>query len=110
MRSSVGVTLKGNSRHRDDRTYGESVFKIVVFRLTICESEPPAIVMNDNRNVIRVFEGRRAAVERGIIELPLRRSRLPTSPAEPNPNFHRGYLVNARHTKNLHEAPVRFRP
>src|SRR5262249_40994941 len=37
----------------------------------------PAIVMDDDVDVIRVIESRRAAIEGGVVEPPFRRSELP---------------------------------
>jgi hypothetical protein len=48
-----------------------------ILRLAFSESEPPTVVMDDDADVIRVVEGCRAAVERGLVEVPLGRSELP---------------------------------
>jgi hypothetical protein len=77
VRCAGGVVLKGNGRHGDDRNLGKLLFQIVVFRLAFSQPEPPAIIMDDDGNVVRIVEGRRTAIERGVVEVPLRRSELP---------------------------------
>src|ERR671921_1915926 len=74
---SIGITFKGNGGHGDDRTFGKPLFQIVIFRFAFSQAEPPAVIMDHDADVIRVVEGRRAAIERGIIDVPLRRSGLP---------------------------------
>src|SRR5208282_578907 len=41
------------------------------------QAEPPAVVMDHDGDVVRIVEGRRAAIERGVVELPFRRGELP---------------------------------
>ena len=65
----VGTVITGNC--------GKPLFQIVVFRLAFGQTEPPAVVVDDDGDVIRIVEGRRAAIERGVVEVPLRRSELP---------------------------------
>src|SRR5918994_1927677 len=74
---TIGITFKGNGRHGDDRTFGKPLFQIVIFRFAFSQAEPPAVIMDHDADVIRVVEGRCAAIERSIIEVPLRRSGLP---------------------------------
>lgn len=74
---AIGVAFKGDRRHGDDRTFGKPLFQIVVFRLAFSEPEPPAVIVDHDGDVIGIVEGRCAAIERGIIEGPLRRSDLP---------------------------------
>src|SRR5215203_2460096 len=74
---TIGITFKGNGGHGDDRTFGKPLFQIVIFRFAFSQAEPPAVIMDHDANMIRVVEGRCAAIERGIIEVPLRRSGLP---------------------------------
>ena len=77
VRRTVGITLKGDGGHRNDRRLGKPLFQIVIFRLAFGEAETPAVIVDHDGDVIRVVEGRRRAIERGIIEVPLRRSKLP---------------------------------
>ena len=53
---------------------GKPLFQVVVFRLAFRQAEPPAIIVDHDGDVIRIVEGRRAAIERGVVEIPLRRS------------------------------------
>ena len=77
MQGPIGVTFKGNGGHGDGRKFRKPLFQIVIFRLTLSESDPPVIVMDDDRDVIRIVEGQCAAIERRVVELPLRRRRVP---------------------------------
>src|SRR5262249_28759296 len=61
----------------DDRALREPLLEFVVFRLTLSYANPPTVIVNDDVDVIRVVEGRRAAIEGGAIEPPLGRSELP---------------------------------
>src|SRR5262249_34458444 len=49
----------------------------VIFRLAFSQAEAPAVVMDDDVDVIWVVEGGCAALKRAIVEVPLRRSDLP---------------------------------
>ena len=71
---AIGIAFKGNGGHSDDRTFGKPLFQIVILRLAFSQAEPPAVIMDHDADVIRIVEGRCAAIERGIIEVPLRRS------------------------------------
>ena len=75
----VGTVMTGN--------FGKPLFQIVIFRLAFGQAEPPAIIVDHDGDVIRVVEGRRAAIERGIVELPLRRGDLPDELREIVPVF-----------------------
>ena len=73
----IGIAFQRNRGHGDVRTRGEPLFQLIVVRFAFSQSEPPAIIMDYDADVIRVIEGRGAAFERGIIEVPFRRSALP---------------------------------
>src|SRR5271166_4805931 len=73
MWCTVGITLKGNGGGGDDRTFGNSLFQIVILRLAIGQTEPPTIVVDDDGDVIRVVESCSGAIEGRIIEIPFRR-------------------------------------
>ena len=77
MWCAVSVTFKGDGGHGDDRTLGEPLFQIVVFRLTFSQAQPPTVIMDDDTDMVRVVERGRAAIERGVVEVPFWRSRLP---------------------------------
>jgi hypothetical protein len=47
------------------------------YRLAFSQSEPPAIIMDHDADMIRIVEGRCAGIERGIVEVPFWRSELP---------------------------------
>jgi hypothetical protein len=82
MWCSIGITLKSNGWHGDDRAFGKPLFKIIIFRLVFSQTEPPAVIMDHDADMIQVVEGRCAASERGIIEVPVRRSDLPNEPGK----------------------------
>ena len=65
----VGTAMTGAS--------GDPVFQIVIFQLAFREREPPAVIIDHDGDMIRILEGGRAAVECGIVEVPLRRRDLP---------------------------------
>jgi hypothetical protein len=71
------ITFKGNGGHGYDRTFGQPLFQIVVFCLAFSQAEPTAAIMDRDGDMVRVVQGRCAAIKRGIIELKLRRSGLP---------------------------------
>jgi hypothetical protein len=50
-----GVTVERDRRNVDDRTFGESLFQIVVFRVACCEAQPPAVVVEHDAHVVRVI-------------------------------------------------------
>ena len=53
-RRTVGITLKGNRRHGDHRKFGKPLFKLIVLRFALGQSEPPTIVMDDYADVIGI--------------------------------------------------------
>ena len=77
MWCAIGIAFEGNGRHRNDGVFGKPLFQIVILRLALSEVEPPAVVMDHDADVIRVVERCRVAIERRIVEVPLRRSELP---------------------------------
>jgi len=76
--SACGASLVSPSsvygRHADQRGLRQPLFEVVIFRLALGQAESPAVIMDHDGNVIRVIEGRGAAIERGIVELPHRGS------------------------------------
>src|SRR5829696_6001661 len=68
---AIGITFERDGRDGDHRARRQPLFQIVKVRLTVSQPEPPAVVMDDDGDVIRVVERRRAALERGIVEVPL---------------------------------------
>ena len=51
---TIGITFKGNGGHGDDRTFGQPLFQIVVFRLAFSQAEPPAVIMDGDGDMVRV--------------------------------------------------------
>jgi hypothetical protein len=74
---AIGITFKSDGGHLDGWTLGKPLFYLGISRLAFSQAEPPAITMDHDADVIRVVEGRCTTIERGIIEIPLRRSELP---------------------------------
>src|SRR5437773_7489208 len=77
MRRAVGVAFKCDRRYGDHWSRSKPFFKFVIFAFATSQSETPAIIMYSDRNVIRIVERRSAAIERGVIEVPFRRSESP---------------------------------
>src|SRR5208282_5738999 len=73
----IGVAFQSDGRHGDGRTSGKALLQIVIFRLAFNQAEPPPVTMDHDGNMIRIVERCRTAIERGVIEVPLRRSNLP---------------------------------
>ena len=82
MGRAVGVTLERDRGHGDDGALGEPLLELVVLGLAVGQPEPPAVVVDHDRDVIGVVERRRAAVEGGVVEVPLRRGGPPDQPRE----------------------------
>lgn len=82
MRRPVGVPLESNRGDRDVRREGQSGLERIVPPLPISKAKPPAVIVDDDADMIRIFESLRAARERGLLEPPLRRRRLPNEPGE----------------------------
>src|SRR5258708_16506728 len=73
----IGIAFQVNGGHGDVRTFGEPLFQIVVLWVSLSQSEPPAIIMDHDADMIRIVKGRCAAIERGVVEVPFWRSDLP---------------------------------
>src|SRR5215831_2427222 len=87
VRRAVRVALECDGGNGDDGTRRQLGFQISVFGFAVGEPESPAIVVDDDGDVIRVVERRGAQVESGIVESPLRRRRLPNQLREVTPIF-----------------------
>jgi len=70
--STIEVAGNGDGGHRDDRSFRKLQLEIVVLRFTLGQALPPAVVVDDHIDVVRIFEGRRGAVESSVIEIPFR--------------------------------------
>jgi hypothetical protein len=51
-------------------------------RFAFCEALPPTVIIDQNGDAIRVFEGRSRAIEGSIMEVPFRRSEFPNEPSK----------------------------
>lgn len=77
VRCAVGVAFHGDGRHGDDEALGELLFQIVVFRFAFGETEPRTVVVDHDRDMIRIVECLRAAIERSIVKIPIQGGDLP---------------------------------
>src|SRR5438270_13219451 len=77
MWRTIGIAFKSDRGYRDDRCRRNPLFHMFILRVALSQTDPPAIVVDHNGDVVRIIERRCRAIERGIIELPLRRSKLP---------------------------------
>ena len=77
MRRTVRVAFERYRGNGDRRKFRKALFKRGVFRLAFCKAETPAIIVDDDGDVIWIVEGRRASIERGVVEPPLRRCQTP---------------------------------
>src|SRR5262249_36298006 len=87
VRRAVGITFERDRRYCDRWVFREPSFQIVIFRLALRETEPPAVIVADNGDVIGIFESRRAAIKGRVVEVPLRRGNLPDQLREIAPIF-----------------------
>jgi hypothetical protein len=53
------------------RALAEALFQIVTFPLACRQAKPPAAIVDHDGDLIRMAEGRRAAIERGTTEVSL---------------------------------------
>ena len=77
VRRAIGIPLHRDGRHGDDWEFGKPLFQGVELRLPLRETQPPTVVVNRDGYMIGMVEGGHAAIERGIVELPLRRGGFP---------------------------------
>jgi hypothetical protein len=77
VKCPIGIVFQGHRGHGDVRKFGEPLFQLVVVRLAFGQSKPIAIKMDHDADMIRVVEGRGAALEGGLVKGPCGRSGLP---------------------------------
>src|SRR5208337_1109079 len=77
MRCTIGIAFEGDGGDADGGTRGKPFLQFVIFLLAFRQAKPPAVIVNDDGNVVRVVESRCAAIEGGIVEVPFRGSKLP---------------------------------
>src|ERR1700759_1560572 len=82
MRRAVGVAFHGDGWYGDDGRLRELLLEFVELRIAFGKCLPPAIIVDDDRDMVGIVEGRRAAGEGGVVEMPLRRGELPDQPVE----------------------------
>src|SRR5438128_2463384 len=82
MRGAVGIAFERDRWNSDDRRLGKALFQRIVLWLAIGKAEPPAVIVDHDIDVIGIVERRRAPLERGIVEAPLRRGDLPDQPGK----------------------------
>ena len=56
MRRTIGITFHRYGGHGDDRTFGQPFFQIIIFRFAFGEALPPAVVVDDDFNVVWIVE------------------------------------------------------
>ena len=74
---AVGVTFENDCGHCDHWACSELLFILIVFRLAFSKVEAPAIVVDDDGDMIRVVEGLCGAIVGCVVEVPFRRRKLP---------------------------------
>src|ERR1700722_8072671 len=72
MGRTVRVAFQGDGGHRDDGAAGQTSFQVVVLCITGGQAESPAVVVDDDVDVIGIVEGAGALVEGRFVEDPLR--------------------------------------
>jgi hypothetical protein len=75
MRSAISVTLHCDGGHADDGLLGKPFLKLVISRLALDETEPPAVTVDHNRDMVRIVESLRTTIEGGVIGQRPRRRR-----------------------------------
>jgi len=61
MCGAVGVALHGDRRHGDSGRVRQTGFQRIVFAFSVGQAQAPAVVMDNDVDVVRIFERRRAA-------------------------------------------------
>src|SRR6478752_10003143 len=77
MRRSVCVAFDRDGGYRNDGHFGEAFFQLDISRLAVGETQPPAIVMDGDVDVIGIVERSGTASKRRVVKIPFRRGELP---------------------------------
>src|SRR6516165_2778795 len=84
---TIEIAANRDCGHIDDRSLEEPLFKMFVGWLAFGQTQPPAVIVDDDAHVIRVVERRRGTIKRSIIKAPLGRGVLPDELVEITPIF-----------------------
>ena len=87
MGCAICIAFKRDRGHRDHRAYGKTLIQVVILTLAVGQAEPPAIIVNNDADVIGVIKGPRAAFECGIAEIPFWGRQFPNEFVEISPVF-----------------------
>ncbi len=74
---AIEITGNGDRGYSNNGSIVKLPFRIVVLRMAGSQAQPPAVIMDHDADVIQIVEERCGAIERGIIEVPFRRTVLP---------------------------------
>ena len=77
MRRAIGIALHRDGRHGDDRRCREAFFQRVELRFASGERKPPAVIVDRDRDMVRIFERLGRAIIGRVVEIPFRRGELP---------------------------------
>src|SRR6266550_100258 len=77
MRGAICVAFHRDRRHTYGRRRSDDLVEMRVPRFALSKGYPPTVVVNDDRDVIRILERPRGAIERLVVKFPLRRRGLP---------------------------------
>jgi hypothetical protein len=66
---------------------GTPPFEVLILSLACCQADPPTVIVDDDVDVVGIVERLRGAIERGLVEVPARRSNLPDEPGKITPVF-----------------------
>src|SRR5437879_1905828 len=77
MRRAICDAYHRHRRHTYCRRRSDDLVEIRVPRFALSKGYPPTVVVNDYRDVIRILERPRGAIERLVVKFPLRRRGLP---------------------------------
>ena len=56
VRCAIRIPFESNGGHSDDWPVGKPFFQFVVFRLAFSQTEPPAVIVDHDLDMIRVVE------------------------------------------------------
>lgn len=71
MGSAIGVTLQGHGGYGDGRSGSQQRFDRVVQGVAVGKAEAPAVVVDDDVDVVGVLERLRGTDERRLVKLPV---------------------------------------